>query len=133
MRVIRGTVIHCNALPSHRGRKTDDLQSIHPLASMGINNICNLPRRMVDIPSHQRRFNQRQVVLPTDYKLLQGFCEMTYTPTDTVVDRLKSIETTIRISTMIIAFILGVGFSWIVGEVKNLQDLHTVDAIEVVE
>ena len=58
---------------------------------------------------------------------------MTYTPTDTVVDRLKSIETTIRISTVIIAFILGVGFSWIVGEVKNLQDLHTVDAIEVVE
>ena len=58
---------------------------------------------------------------------------MTYTPTDTVVDRLKSIETTIRISTMIIAFILGVGFSWIVGEVKNLQDLHTVDVVEVIE
>lgn len=58
---------------------------------------------------------------------------MTYTPTEKVVDRLSSIETTIRISTMLVAFILGVGFSWIVAEVQNLQDLHTPDAIEVVE
>lgn len=58
---------------------------------------------------------------------------MTYTPTDKVVDRLNSIETTIRVAVLGMIFVFVVWTWWLIMEVQELQDLHLVDTIEVVE
>jgi len=58
---------------------------------------------------------------------------MTYTPTDKVVDKLNSIETTIRVATLGMIFVFVVWTGWLIMEVQELQDLHSVDTIEVVE
>ena len=55
---------------------------------------------------------------------------MTYTPNTSIVEKLNQVETTIRVATIIITFILSLGFAWTVGE---LQELQSADTIEVVE
>lgn len=50
-----------------------------------------------------------------------------------IVEKLGQVENTIRMATTTIVFILIVMLTWVANEVIQLQELQSVDAIEVVE